>query len=130
MDWLDILSKIFTVAIIPMLGTATALFVTFIRAKQKQIAINSDNELVKKYSDMLSDTIVACVITTNQTYVDSLKASGSFTKECQKKALQMTTEAVLNILSDEAMNYLNNIYGDLNLYITEQIEATVKLNKD
>ena len=41
----------------------------------------------------------------------------------------MTKNAVMAILSDEAKKYLENAVGDLNEYITQQIEATVKVNK-
>jgi hypothetical protein len=33
---------------------------------------------------MITTTVINCVIATNQTYVDSLKASGSFDAEAQK----------------------------------------------
>ena len=41
----------------------------------------------------------------------------------------MTLTAVLSILNDEAKEYLTAIYGDLNTYITKQIEAAVNKNK-
>ena len=78
---------------------------------------------------MLSKTITDCVIATNQTYVDSLKAQGKFDAEAQKKAFNMTLTAVLSILNDEAKEYLTAVYGDLNTYITKQIEAAVNKNK-
>ena len=78
---------------------------------------------------MLSNTICECVIATNQTYVDSLKAQGKFDIEAQKKAFEMTYNSVINILTDDAKLYLTNIYGDLNTYITNMIEAEVNKNK-
>ena len=41
----------------------------------------------------------------------------------------MTYEAVISILSDDAKVYLTNVIGDLQLYITELIEAQVKIQK-
>ena len=35
----------------------------------------------------------------------------------------------MDILSEEAKKYLNEAIGDLNLYITQKIEAEVKINK-
>ena len=35
----------------------------------------------------------------------------------------------MSILSEEAKKYLNEAIGDLNLYITQKIEAEVKINK-
>ena len=49
--------------------------------------------------------------------------------EHQKQAFQLTYNAVLTILTEEAKEYLNNAVGDLNVYITKQIEAIVNSNK-
>ena len=39
----------------------------------------------------------------------------------------MTCDAVLSILSQEAIVYLTSAVGDLNAYITNQIEAEVNI---
>lgn len=78
---------------------------------------------------MLKSTITTCVISTNQTYVDSLKAQGKFDLEAQQVAFTMTYEAVLELLSDEAKKYLIEAFGDLEAYITKQIEAEVNIQK-
>jgi hypothetical protein len=41
----------------------------------------------------------------------------------------MTYESVVKLLTDEATEYLNAAVGDLQLYITQKIEAEVNLNK-
>lgn len=106
-----------------------SLFSTIYRNKKDALIKQNDNALAAKYITMLSKTITDCVIATNQTYVDSLKAQGKFDAEAQKKAFNMTLTAVLSILNDEAKEYLTAIYGDLNTYITKQIEAAVNKNK-
>ena len=78
---------------------------------------------------MLGETISACVIATNQTYVENLKKDQLFDAEAQKEAFQKTYDAVMAVLTDEAKMYLASIYGDLTTYITNKIEAEVKLNK-
>jgi cell pole-organizing protein PopZ len=107
----------------------TAYAVTFIRAKRDEIIIKSNNDLITKYSTMLAETIEACVLATNQTYVESLKKEGNFTAEAQQKAFTMTKNAVLNILSTEAKEVLTEAFGDLNTYVNKQIEASVNVNK-
>jgi hypothetical protein len=78
---------------------------------------------------MISSTITDCVIATNQTYVNSLKESNSFTKEAQEEAFNKTFSAVLAILSDDAKAYINEATGDINVYLTQLIEAEVNKNK-
>lgn len=129
MEWLAILYKIFEVCVIPLLGVLTVYIVKFIQKKTQELNSKNENELMNKYLTMLSDTIIDCVIATNQTYVESLKKQGKFDLEAQKVAFEMTYNAVINVLSTDAKAYLSNIYGDLNKYITNMIEAEVNKNK-
>lgn len=129
MDWLGMLNQIFEVCIIPLLGVLTTYLVVYLKDKSRQLQEKVDNDLADKYIQMLTDTICVCVIATNQTYVESLKKQGKFTKEAQEEAFQKTLDAVLGILSEEAKEYLTTIYGDLNAYIKQMIEAQVNQNK-
>ena len=129
MEWLILLADIFEVCVIPLLGVLTAYLVAFIRSKSKELAVKTDSELAQKYITMLGETISACVIATNQTYVENLKKDQIFDAEAQKEAFQKTYDAVMAVLTEEAKVYLANAYGDLNTYITNKIEAEVKLNK-
>lgn len=78
---------------------------------------------------MLENTITSAVIATNQTYVDTLKEQGKFDKEAQTNALMRTYEAVMTILTEDAQKYLNEIIGDLRLYIINGIEERVHIEK-
>jgi hypothetical protein len=129
MTWLDLLSQIFEVCIIPLLGVLTAYLISFINTKKNEIINKSDNDLVDKYVDIAADVITTCVIATNQTYVDTLKKEGKFDAEAQCNAFNMTADAVMAILTDEAKEVLTEAFGDLNTYITQQIEASVNTNK-
>lgn len=129
MNWSQILSQLFEVCLIPILGILTAYLVAFIKTKIKNLQDKTDNNTIDKYLGMLERTITACVLATNQTYVDSLKESNSFDEEAQKVAFEKTYQAVINILSQEAKEYLTAAYGDLTQLITQKIEAQVKIQK-
>lgn len=134
--YLGLLSSIFEVCIIPLLGILTAYAVAFLKAKKEEIlakiATNKtqeEKELASKYLNMVEKTVTDCVMATNQTYVDSLKQEGKFDAEAQKTAFNKTLDAVLAILTDDAKEYLTQIFGDLNVYLTNLIESQVKINK-
>lgn len=126
MEWLALLYQILKVCIIPLL---TAFAIKFIKTKSTEIQNKVDNDTTDKYIAMLADTISACVIATNQTYVEALKKNNAFTKEAQQEAFNLTFNAVMDVLTDEAKEYLTALYGDLSAYITNKIEAEVNLNK-
>lgn len=125
----ELINQLFEIVLIPLLGVLVAFFVKWVNAKSAEIAVGTDNVLMNKYLSMLTTTITDCVIATNQTYVDSLKAEGKFDVEAQKKAFSLTCDAVLSILTDDAKEYLSESLGDLESYITSKIESQVKLQK-
>ena len=125
MDWTTVLNQIFEFSIIPLLSVVSVTLVAIVIWKKNQVLKETNNEMAKQYIEMLDDTIIDCVLATNQTYVETLKKEGSFTVEAQKAAFKKTFDAVLNILSEDAKEYLNVAIKDLNGYITNKIEATV-----
>ena len=129
MDWMNLLYDILDLCIVPLFGVLVAYLVKYINAKGQEIATQVDSELAAKYITMLTTTIADCVIATNQTYVNTLKAEGKFDKEAQDKAFAMTYNAVMDILTEDAKEYLASIYGDLSLYLVKRIEAEVVANK-
>lgn len=129
MDWLSILQQIFEVCLIPMLGILTTALVQFLTQKKNELKAQTDNNLAQKYLDILNDTIAKCVTATNQTYVEALKGQNAFDADAQKEAFNKTYNAVINTLGDEANKYLPTVIGDLQTYITQQIEAAVKDQK-
>lgn len=129
MEWLPLLYQILEICIIPLLGILTTYIVKYIKAKSAEIQVKVDNDTADKYIEMLSDTITACVIATNQTYVEALKKNNAFTAEAQKEAFKLTYDAVMAVLTDEAEKCLSEVYGDLAAYITAKIEAEVNLSK-
>lgn len=129
MEITELVKQIFEVCLFPLLGVLTTFLILFINKKSQELKATTDNELYHKYIDMLEQTVVNCVIATNQTYVDSLKRQGKFDKEAQIEAFNRTYNQVMLILADEAKVYLESAVGDLNAYVTNMIETQVKLNR-
>ena len=127
---MEILQQIFELCVIPLLGILTTYLVKLIRKKNEELDAKVNKEVSKKYIDMLANTITDCVVSTNQTYVDALKAANAFDKEAQKKAFELTYNKIMNVLTEDAKEYLTTIYGDLEIYITTKIESEVKLYKE
>lgn len=125
----EIVIQIIQVCVIPLLGILTKYLVDYLTAKRNEINSKTDNEIAQKYTNMIYQTVVDCVIATNQTYVDSLKKSGSFDEAAQKEAFNRTMNAIMTILSDDAKEYITEATGDLNTYLTQLIESEVNRRK-
>ena len=123
------LTELFRVCLIPLLGLLLGFIVKFLNAKCQEILNKVDNDIADKYIAMLFDTISSCVIATNQTYVNNLKAEGLFDKEAQKIAFEKTYSAVMEILADDAKEYIASITNDTKTYLTQLIEAEVNKNR-
>ena len=129
MDFLGILNEAFQVLVPLAIIFGISALALFLNAKKKEVKAKTDNEVAHKYLDMLEDTIMKSVISTTQTYVDTLKGKNAFDVEAQKIAFKMSYDAVMATLTDEAKTYLTTIVADLESYITTRIEYNVSVNK-
>lgn len=129
MEFLEIFNSAFQI-LLPLAITFGIISLgIFLSAKKKEVQAKTDNEIANKYLDMLEDTIMKSVIATTQTYVEALKGKNAFDVDAQKVAFQMSYDAVMATLTDEAKTYLSTIVSDLQSYITTRIEYNVSVAK-
>lgn len=129
MEWNEIISTLLYAIITGAVGVLTTFATLWIKQKMGIAQQNAKTEEGKKYLGMLEETIVNCVLTTNQTYVSNLKKDNMFDAEAQKNAFKMTYDSVMSVLSTDAMKFLNETYNDVPKLIESMIEAQVNKNK-
>lgn len=112
-----------------VLTALTGFVVSYINKKNKELQGNIDSDLAKKYMDMVAQTITDCVKEVSQTYVDSIKKEGAFTREKQIEAFTLAYNNVMNILNKDVLEYLQEVTGDVDKFITSKIESEVKDQK-
>lgn len=127
--WENFLNQLFELVLIPLVLALGIYVVNFIRVKAAELKEKIKGDKEDKYIDRITEIVSACVITTNQTYVETLKKQGNFDVEAQKEAFNQTKDAVMGMLNEELQNFITEIFGDINAYLTNQIEATVYYNK-
>ena len=88
----ELIQQILYIVITTVLPIAVAYLVNFIRSMIKKNAENIKNEKIRNLIGYAGDAISLSVSTVAQTYVDSLKASGNFSKEAQVIAKQMAID--------------------------------------
>ncbi len=129
MNWLEIGNTLFQTLVPVALMLGAVALITYVGVKKKEIQDKTENDTIDKYLDMAEKTIVEAVLTTTQTYVEALKNKNAFDAEAQKAAFKMTYDAVMKVLTEDAIKYISVAVGDVETYITNKIEAQVKLHK-
>lgn len=126
---MEFLNEVFNLCIVPLLGLISIYLIRFIKSLTEEAQARVENDMADKYLNILGEIVSTCVIATNQTYVDALKGKDAFDAEAQRVAFETTKAAVCDLLTEECKKVLGEIVGDLNTYITAQIEAAVRLEK-
>ena len=113
-----------------LITTAVPVLVTylckFLYEKWTEIKAKVENEKVSNTLDQVVLMVLDCVEKVNQTYVDSLKKNGKFTKEASEEAFKMCKETALSMLSEDAAIIIKEVYGDVDVYLDTLIESLVK----
>lgn len=122
-------NQIFTAVVLPLLAALAALAIAFIRKKTQELTQNIKNQTVKDNIDAAVEAILQAVQYTAQTYVDSLKAVGKFTKEAQLEAFNKAKTIAVSMISESAKQVITDAYGDFETWITTKIEQLVREDK-
>ena len=120
---LNILSVVVTAVILPLISYAGTRLISYLNSKIK-------DEKAKEFLSQATTVVTNAVRAVFQTYVDSLKKSGNFGAEAQLEALNKAKDIALSQLSEEVKDYIAKNYGDINNWLTTQIEATINLIKN
>lgn len=106
-----------------------AYLVALLKKRTAQIEKELDNDTAAKYINMACDAVAQAVTFTAQTFVDTLKAEGAFTKEKQLEAFNTAKDKALTILGDTAVKALGEIYGDFDTWLNTKIEQVCRETK-
>lgn len=121
--FVDVLVSVISATILTLLSFVGTKLCTLIDNKVKD---TKGNALLKQATTIVVDAVRA----TFQTYVESLKNSGSFNKDAQLIALNKAKDTVLSQLTTEVKDYITTNFGDLSNWITNQIESSINLLKN
>ncbi len=120
---LNILSVVVSAVVLPLISLIGAKFVSFINAK-----IN--DEKASKLLSKATEIVTNAVRSVFQTYVEALKKNGTFDKESQISALNQAKTIAISQMTDEVKDYISATYGDLDNWLSTNIEATINTLKN
>ena len=115
---LNILAAVTTCIILPL--------ISFLGIKLSQwLSTKIKDEKAAALFTKAVDIVTNAVRITFQTYVESLKNSGSFGKEEQLIAFEKAKAIITSELTEDLKTFIVQNYGDLQTWISNQIEATI-----
>lgn len=119
---ISIISVVVTSVVLPLITLGGTKLIQLINQKIK-------DEKTRNILTGLTTIVERAVRSVTQTYVDSLKKSGKFDQEAQQVALILAKEEVLKELNQETKLFIETNYGNINEFVTTQIESTINLIK-
>lgn len=123
---LELLQAVIVVAV-PII---TTYLCKFLNTKKEEAKAKTENATAQALIESALNAVMTAVSYTNQTYVDVLKRSGTFTVENQREAFQKAYDTAVQIMTQEAADYIDQVYGSISDWLTAQIEAQVKAQKN
>lgn len=114
----NVIAVVVTSVVIPLVTLLGAKLTQWINGKIK------DDE-TKKVVEEINQIVSTNVSFVFQTYVENLKKKDKFDDKAQSYALRYAQEKILNDLGDIAKEHILEHYGDINGWITTQIESTI-----
>lgn len=115
---LNILAAVTTCIILPLISFLGIKLSQWLSTKIKD---EKAAALFKKATEIVTNAVRV----TFQTYVESLKNSGSFGKDEQLIALNKAKDIITSELTEELKAFISENYGDLQAWISNQIEASI-----
>ena len=120
---LNILSVVVSAVVLPLISLIGAKLVSFINTK-----IN--DEKASKLLSKATEIVTNAVRSVFQTYVEALKKNGTFDKDSQISALNQAKTIAISQMTDEVKDYISTTYGDLDNWLSTNIEATINTLKN
>lgn len=96
----------------------TTVIITWLNSKIK-------NNKLAMWSTAVTKIIMEAVQSVFQTYVEALKKEGKFTEAEQRIANEKALFIIKSQLTDELIKYIKENFGDMEVFLKEQIEAMI-----
>lgn len=125
----DVLLQILQSIIIVAVPILTKYACSFLAAKIAAAKKKTTDDHAAVLLDMAYEAIETAVTYVNQTYVDALRKSDSFSPENQKEAFTLAYDAAIKIMSEESKEYIATMSGNFGEWMKTAIEAQVNKAK-
>jgi hypothetical protein len=121
----DVLQQVLAAVIIAVLPILTGVITTTGRNFLNHYIANVQDQQVQTRLSQAVGVIADAVNVTSQTVVETAKKSGKWDAEAQEQALAQTRNLAGTLLNNEVKELIGDVYGDVDAWISAQIESAV-----
>lgn len=129
---MEILEKILSAVLIATLPIMTGFFCDFLRKLAQEAKVCAKTEQIQALIEEIDKAVETAVIYVNQTFVDELKKANTFAEdpEYAHEAFRTAYSTTLEILSEDAQNFIEKTFGNIEDYLAVKIEESVHNEKN
>jgi hypothetical protein len=132
MEFNEVLNNVLYIVLTAIVPVVTTYVINLIKVKIKESDAITEATKNEDASNLIKDAlndVMDAVLYVNQIYTDSLKASGRFDEKAQKEAFNRAYVEAMNLISNEAKEVIQNMYGSFDKWLQLKIESSVNMAK-
>lgn len=132
MEFNEVLNYVLYTVLTGILPVVATYIVKFFKSRineSKIIANATKNEAIAKKVENAVEDVMDAVLYVNQTYTDSLKASGEFNETAQKEAFNKAYAKAVELISQATKDMIQKLYGSFDKWLELKIESSVNVAK-
>lgn len=118
MNWSEVVISVVSIIVTALASWGVTELTKLINSKIKDA---NAKEMLSSAVTTVSDVVKQVY----QTYVEALKGQNAFTAEAQKEALAKALETIEAVLPEKVKAYLTDNFGNMEAWLTTQIEAAI-----
>ena len=118
MNWSEVVISVVSIIVTALASWGVTELTRLINSKIKDA---NAKEMLSSAVTTVSDVVKQVY----QTYVEALKGQNAFTAEAQKEAFAKALETIEAILPEKVKAYLTDNFGNMEAWLTTQIEAAI-----
>lgn len=124
---MEIFEKILIAVLTAVLPILTGFLCDMIHKAAERFRQSAENERIVHLIGEIDAAVREAVVYVNQTFVNELKKADIFGEDeaYAKEAFEEAYAVTVKTISDAAIGYIEETFGDLRQYLTVKIEKTV-----
>ena len=115
---LNIILSALSIAVTGLVSWGVGVLINWMNSKIK-------DQTLAKHLTAVTQIVTDAVMNVFQSFVETLKANGSFDEKAQEDAKERAMDIIMTQLTPELVDYVKTNYGDLEELLSNKIESVI-----